>query len=156
MSDKDYSYLKGKSGRKRIKFSEEDYANIEKWSGNGLSERQIAELLNTSVSTIARRKREKGNFDSALKKGRAKAVADVTNALYQEAINGSVQAQIFFLKNRDSSAWMDKNEVQHQVNLAQILDSAKNRVIEGHTNKPELTSQRVLSEDTLSNKENTG
>ena len=67
MSDKDYSYLKGKSGRKRIKFSEEDYANIEKWSGNGLSERQIAELLNTSVSTIARRKREKGNFDSALK-----------------------------------------------------------------------------------------
>ncbi len=35
MSDKDYSYLKGKSGRKRIKFSEEDYANIEKWSGNG-------------------------------------------------------------------------------------------------------------------------
>ena len=88
--------------------------------------------------------------------GRAKAVADVTNALYQEAINGSVQAQIFFLKNRDSSAWMDKNEVQHQVNLAQILDSAKNRVIEGHINKPELTSQRVLSEDTLSNKENTG
>ncbi len=156
MSDKDYSYLKGKSGRKRIKFSEEDYENIEKWSGNGLSERQIAELLNTSVSTIARRKREKGNFDSALKKGRAKAVADVTNALYQEAINGSVQAQIFFLKNRDSSAWMDKNEVQHQVNLAQILDSAKNRVIEGHINKPELTSQRVLSEDTLSNKENTG
>ena len=156
MSDKDYSYLKGKSGRKRIKFSEEDYSNIRTWSGNGLSERQIAELLNTSVSTIARRKREKGNFDSALKKGRAKAVADVTNALYQEAINGSVQAQIFFLKNRDSSAWMDKNEVQHQVNLAQILDSAKNRVIEGHINKPELTSQRVLSEDTLSNKENTG
>ena len=54
MADKDYSYLKGKAGRKRIKFTEEDFQNIERWAGNGLSEKQIAQLLNTSTSTIDR------------------------------------------------------------------------------------------------------
>ena len=36
MAEKDYSYLKGRAGRKRIKFTEEDFENIERWAGNGL------------------------------------------------------------------------------------------------------------------------
>lgn len=155
MAEKDYSYLKGRAGRKRIKFTEEDYLNIEKWSGNGLSEKQIAELLNTSTSTISRRKTERGRFDKALKTGRAKSIAAVTNALYTSALDGNTTAQIFFLKNRDSGSWMDKAEVNHNLNLAEILDTAKNRVIEGKVVTEQLDSQQVLTKDTLSN-ENTG
>jgi transcriptional regulator with XRE-family HTH domain len=121
-----------------------------------LSEKQIAELLNTSTSTISRRKTEKRHrFDNALKRGRAKAIAAVTNALYTSALDGNTTAQIFFLKNRDSGSWMDKAEVNHNLNLAEILDTAKNRVIEGKVVTEQLDSQRVLSEDALPNK-NTG
>ena len=155
MAEKDYSYLKGKAGRKKIRFTEEDFLNIEKWSGNGLSEKQIAELLNTSTSTISRRKTERGRFDNALKRGRAKSIAAVTNALYTSALDGNTTAQIFFLKNRDSGSWMDKAEVNHNLNLAEVLDSAKNRVIEGRVVEDQLDSQRVLSEDSLPTK-NTG
>jgi hypothetical protein len=152
MAEKDYSYLKGRAGRKRIKFTEEDYLNIEKWSGNGLSEKQKAELMNTSTSTISRRKTELGRFDKALKRGRAKSLAAVTNALYDQAISGNTTACIFFLKNRDSGSWMDKAEVNHNLNLAEVLDSAKSRVIEGKVVEDQLDSQRVLSEDLLPTK----
>ena len=40
---------KGKPGRKRHKFTEEDYINITKWAGLGLSEQQIADNLGVSV-----------------------------------------------------------------------------------------------------------
>lgn len=149
MEKKDYSYLIGKAGRKKIKFNDEDFENIERWAGNGLSEKQIAELLNTSTSTISRRKRELAKFDNALKRGRAKAIAAVTNALYTSALDGNTTAQIFFLKNRDSGSWMDKAEVNHNLNLAEVLDSAKSRVIEGKVVEDQPNSQRVLSEDSL-------
>jgi len=152
MAEKDYSYLKGRAGRKRIKFTEEDFENIERWAGNGLSEKQIAQLLNTSTSTIDRRKRERGEFEVALKNGRAKAIAAVTNALYTSALDGNTTAQIFFLKNRDSGSWMDRAEVQHNLNLAEVLDSAKSRVIEGKVVEDQPNSQRVLSEDLLPTK----
>ena len=108
--------------------------------------------MNTSTSTIDRRKREKGEFEVALKNGRAKAIAAVTNALYNSALDGNTTAQIFFLKNRDSGSWMDKAEVNHNLNLAEVLDSAKSRVIEGKVVEDQLDSQRVLSEDLLPTK----
>ena len=62
MEKKDYSYLIGKAGRKKIKFNDEDFENIERWAGNGLSEKQIAELLNTSTSTILSQKKRIGTI----------------------------------------------------------------------------------------------
>jgi hypothetical protein len=44
---------------------------------------------------------------------------------------------------------MDKAEVNHNLNLAEVLDSAKSRVIEGKVVEDQPNSQRVLSEDSL-------
>jgi IS30 family transposase len=120
-----------KVGRKRITFTDEDIANIERWSGDGLSEAQIATLLGCSLSTIARKKREKGRFDTALKKGKTRAIQAVANQVFQNAMNGKETSAIFFLKNRDPDNWADRQDVQHNLNLSNILTEANTRIIEG-------------------------
>ena len=76
------------------------------------------------------------NIHKGLKEGKIKAVADVSNALYDSALgrNGekpSTAAQIFFLKNRGASenvgAWKDRLEqtTNYNVNLADIIGSRK-------------------------------
>ena len=120
-----------KPGRKKINFTDEDIANIERWSGDGLSEAQIATLLGCSLSTIARKKREKGRFDTALKKGKTRAIQAVANQVFQNAMNGKETSAIFFLKNRDPDNWADRQDVQHNLNLSNILTEANTRIIEG-------------------------
>jgi len=120
-----------KIGRKRITFTDEDITNIERWSGDGLSEAQIATLLGCSLSTIARKKREKGRFDTALKKGKTRAIQAVANQVFQNAMSGKETSAIFFLKNRDPDNWADRQEVQHNLNLSNILTDARTRIIEG-------------------------
>jgi len=120
-----------KPGRKKINFTDEDIANIERWSGDGLSEAQIATLLGCSLSTIARKKREKGRFDTALKKGKTRAIQAVANQVFQNAMNGKETSAIFFLKNRDPDNWADRQDVQHNINLSNILSEANTRIIEG-------------------------
>ena len=89
-------------------------------------------MMNISLSTMARRKREKGNFDTALKQGKYKALAEVENSLFRSAKKGNIRSIIFYLKNRDPEHWKDKMETthDHQINLSQIIDDAKKRVID--------------------------
>jgi len=131
---------KSKAGRKRIKFDEETLEKIQEWSGNGLSESQIAHLLNCSLSTIARNKRNNDKFDTALKTGKAKAIAAVTNKVYENALEGKENSAFFFLKNRDTSNWSDRQEVNHNINLKEIMQSSKNRLIEGKIVQKETIS----------------
>jgi hypothetical protein len=137
------------AGRKRIKFNEEDYMNIERWSGDGLSEAQIATMLGCSLSTIARNKRTNDKFGTALKKGKIRAIQAVANQVFVNAMNGKETSAIFFLKNRDPENWSDKAEVNHNLNLKEVLNIAKNRVIEGSVDYNKLSSQHVLTKDTL-------
>jgi hypothetical protein len=137
------------AGRKRIKFNEEDYMNIERWSGDGLSEAQIATMLGCSLSTIARNKRTNDKFGIALKKGKVRAIQAVANQVFENAMSGKETSAIFFLKNRDPENWSDRAEVNHNLNLKEVLNIAKNRVIEGSVDYNKLNSQHVLTKDTL-------
>ena len=137
---------KGKPGRKRHKFTEEDYTNITKWAGLGLSEQQIADNLGVSLSTIARKKREKGRFDTALKKGKVKAIEQVTNALFNNAVHdNNTTAQIFYLKNRDATNWSDRQEVNHNLDLKSILTNAKDRLIIDAQATPTNEQERITN-----------
>jgi IS30 family transposase len=139
------SKTKLKVGRKSIKFTEEDYKNIEHWAGNGLSESQIATMLGCSLSTLARKKREKGRFDTALKKGKTKAVNMVANKVFENAMEGKETSAIFFLKCRDPDNWADRQEVQHTLNLKDAMQIAQNRVIEGKIieNEPDIQLESI-------------
>ena len=78
-------------------------------AANGLTQQQIADSLGISVSTLYGRKRESEEFEEAIKRGKAKGVALVTNELMKQVKSGNVTAMIFFLKAR--AGWKEKNEV---------------------------------------------
>ena len=117
--------LAKKRGRKPINI---DLVELERLSGMGLSERQIASALDISNSTLTRKKHIK-QIEHALKKGRAKAVALVSSKLFDNAMEGKETSAIFFLKNRDPENWKDRQEVINaSINLNDVINGAKTRL----------------------------
>ena len=54
-------------------------------------------------------------------------MAEVTNSLFESANSGNVTAQIFYLKNRDTTNWMDRVETNHTLSIGSALDNARLR-----------------------------
>ena len=123
---------KGKPGRKRklSNLSEEEYKQISLWSGDGLNESQIATLLNVNISTITREKKRNEQFAHAIKKGKYKAVQLVANKVFQNAMDGKETSAIFFLKNRDPDNWADRQEINYNLDLKNVLTDARARIID--------------------------
>ena len=146
--------IKAKPGRKKklSQLTEEDYQQIMQWSGDGLSETQIATLLNCSISTITREKKRNEQFEHAIKKGRYQAVQKVANKVYENAMEGKETSAIFFLKNRDPLNWSDRQQVDHQINLSNVLQEANNRIIEGKSERIDMKEVQVPYEELTSPK----
>jgi hypothetical protein len=100
-------------GRKKIEI---DLVEVEKLAAIGLNEQQVADSLGISVPTLERRKKESEDFVSALKRGKAKGIAQVANNLFQQSKSGNVSAGIFYMKNR--AGWKDKTETEHNGNVS--------------------------------------
>ena len=117
---------KKKAGRKPIVL---DHNEIERLAGMGLNERQICASLGINPSTLTRKKHIK-SIKNALEKGRAKAIAQVSSKLFDNALEGKETSAIFFLKNRDPDNWKDRNilETNHTINLSHVINSARNRM----------------------------
>lgn len=111
------------------------------WFRNGATMEQIAENLGVNVSTLYEWKRDYPQFSEAIKIGRDFADIMVENALFQNALGyeyeeetvtnsgqvvkvkkkaaGNTAAQIFWLKNRKSSVWRDKQNIEHSGTMVQ-------------------------------------
>lgn len=98
-----------------------DLDKVEALAANGLTQQQIADSLGISESTLYERKRENTDFAEAIKRGRAKGIAVVTNALMKKVKEGNVTAMIFFLKSQ--AGWKETQSVD--LNLS---DEAKPKV----------------------------
>ena len=83
-----------------------DLKAVEELASVGLTEQQIADSLGISRSTLSRRKLDDDTFDTALRKGRAKATVKVCSALMAEVEKGSLRAIIFYLKCR--AGWREE------------------------------------------------
>ena len=118
------------TGRKRkLKdLTEDDYKMIMEAAGNGLSEKQIALLLDVSESTITREKQRNDRFARSIKKGRVKAINAVSSKIFDNAMSGKETSAIFFLKNRAPDQWSDRQEPSTTINLNQIINDAKDRI----------------------------
>jgi hypothetical protein len=110
-------------GRPSFQITPEILAKTEKLAATGLSQVQISACLGINASTLIEKKRYFANFANAIKLGKAKGIGTVTNALFQSAQNGSVPAQIFFLKNRDPENW--KDVTAHSVSLVSKMSDSQ-------------------------------
>ena len=115
-----------KVGRKRINL---DLEQVENLASRGLGTTQIARALGVSWDTIDRNRKRSADFEDALKRGKARGLAQVTNSLFTSATDGNVTAQIFYLKNQDPKTWKDRVENVHAtINLNDVLSGAKERI----------------------------
>ena len=127
-----------KVGRKRINL---DLEQVENLASRGLGTTQIVRALGVSWSTIDRSRKRSEDFEEALKRGKARGLAQVTNSLFTSATDGNVTAQIFYLKNQDPKTWKDRVENVHAtINLNDVLSGAKERIGEnmGKLQEPKI------------------
>ncbi len=143
---KDNKSLK-KGGRKKIVL---DLEQVENLASRGLGTTQIARAMGVSWNTIDRNRKRSVDFEDAIKRGKAKGLAQVTNSLFTSATDGNVTAQIFYLKNQDAKTWKDRVENVHAtINLNDVLTGAKDRLGDSMAtiNKPKVINA-VKSTDT--------
>lgn len=99
---------------------------VEGWARDGLTNEQIADNLNIGKTTFYKLLKEHSELSELLKKGKENIDYQVENALLQNALNGNITAQIFWLKNRKPTKWKDKIEQeQENENNNNNLNNAK-------------------------------
>ena len=110
-----------KRGPKPRQVTQDLLEKIEHHAARGLSQKQICDALGFSETWWHAKKAEYSELGESYKKGSASELADVTNALYENAMNGNPVSQIFFLKNRDPNRWNDVKSINHlQLNVSKM------------------------------------
>tara|TARA_R100001463_G_scaffold64861_4_gene118032 strand:- start:8007 stop:8480 length:474 start_codon:yes stop_codon:yes gene_type:complete len=108
-------------GRPKFEITDEVLLNVENLMTKGLTKEQAAGMLGVSVSTFMLHQSENSEFSDAIKRGQARGIDAVTNALFEKAtIDRDNTAMIFFLKNR--AGWVDKQEVATTVEQKHVID----------------------------------
>ena len=88
-----------------------DYDKVERLAAQGLTLAQIAASFGFSEAVIYKRKRNDEQLVQSLQRGKAKGIAEISNALFQTALEGNTTAQTFYLKNRDPENWSDRQQL---------------------------------------------
>lgn len=108
---------------------------IEAWARDGLTDKMIATNLDISEDSFYKYKKEHPEFSESLKRGKEEIDVMVENALLKSALgyeydeeeltkmgdivtlrkqaHPNTTALIFWLKNRKSKEWRDKQELEH-------------------------------------------
>ena len=113
-----------KTGPKPHKITTQLLEQIEFQESRGLSQQQICHSLGISESWWYDSKQKNSEISDSFKRGQAKGLAEVSNAIYEQALNGSTGAACFFLKNRDPDRWSDVKSVNAvQINVGKMTDT---------------------------------
>tara|TARA_R100000231_G_C5292229_1_gene154963 strand:+ start:384 stop:824 length:441 start_codon:yes stop_codon:yes gene_type:complete len=139
-----------KPGRKPIVI---DNDKVEQLAAQGLGPSQIARALGISWDTYNKNKKRSSELSEAIKRGEARGLAKVSNSLFKSANEGNVTAQIFYLKNRAPTEWADRQEVNHNLDLKNVLTNARTRIIE---HNPTAIAHARNDSDSVGEEENQG
>lgn len=104
---------------KRIEITDEMIERAEEAASKGLNKEQVAYRIGISRTKLYDELKDNVELSDAIKRGNMRAIEDITNALYDTAINGNTTAQIFFLKNK--AGWKDKHEVAQETKTSGTL-----------------------------------
>ena len=100
-----------KPGPKPRKITIQILEQIELHASRGLSQQQICHALGISETWWYDAKQKSAEISESFKRGKAKGLAEVSNAIFEQALAGSVGASCFYLKNRDPDRWSDVKSV---------------------------------------------
>ena len=113
-----------KRGPKPRLITEEFLAKVEHLAARRLSQQQVCHALGFSETWWYDAKQKNSDISDSFKRGQAKGLAEVSNAIYEQALNGSTGAACFFLKNRDPDRWSDVKSVNAvQINVGKMTDT---------------------------------
>lgn len=114
----------------------EGLLKIEGWARDGLTDEQIARNMGINPATLYEWKKKYPKISKSLKRSKDVADRQVENALFENAINGNITAQIFWLKNRKPDKWRDKQEYEDRTaieKLDEILKGLRNNAAKQET-----------------------
>ena len=113
-----------KPGPKPRVVSEKLLEEIEHHASRGLSQQQVCHALGLSETWWYDAKQKNSEISDSFKRGQAKGLAEVSNAIYEQVLNGGTGAACFFLKNRDPDRWSDVKSVNAvQINVGKMTDT---------------------------------
>jgi len=96
-----------KVGRKPVKIDPEKVARL---AAQGLNKAQVAAVIGLGESQWYVREKQNPEIAEAYKRGGAKGVLAISNALFEQARSGNTTAQIFFLKCR--GGWRENTRLE--------------------------------------------
>ena len=127
-------------GRPRFEITPEVLEKTEGLMAKGLTVEQCAGMLGISPSTFYLYQAKFSEFSDTIKRGQARGIDAVTNALFENAtVDRNVPSIIFFLKNR--AGWVDKQEIAATVDQNHIIDLT--RISDDHLESIEATFSRI-------------
>ena len=113
-----------KRGPKPRQITKDLLKQIEYHAARGLSQKQICDALGFSETWWHAKKAIFEELKVYYKRGAASGLAEVTNALFEDATSGNPVSQIFFQKNRDPNRWNDVKSInQLQLNVGRMSDT---------------------------------
>ena len=116
-----------KRGRKPVVI---DVERVEHLASQGLGVMDITRALGVGWDVFNRHREKKSTgIAEALDKGKSKGLAFVTSKLMETIEDKNFNAISFYLRNRAPDDWNDKQVVDHQLNLSDVLASARERLV---------------------------
>jgi hypothetical protein len=131
------------SGRPAFVPTDEEREYVEKLSGIGLVQEQIAALIRDGIHSDTLR----DHFGKELLAGKAKANAKIGGTLYQKAINGDTGSLIWWTKTQMRWAETQKHEIVHTgISITGALEAAKARLIAEDVIDAKIVEPRQLED----------
>lgn len=131
------------AGRPAFVPTDEERAYVEKLSGIGLVQEQIAALIREGIHADTLR----DHFGKELLAGKARANAAIGGTLYQKAINGDTGSLIWWTKTQMRWAETQKHEIVHTgISINDALEAAKARLISGDIIDAKIVEPRQLED----------
>jgi hypothetical protein len=138
-----------KRGRKPIVI---DYNRVEYLASLNMGIMDITRAIGVGWDTFNKHRNKKNSeLADALARGRAKGLQLATSKLMEKIEDGDFNSIQFYLKSADRDTWAEKTQVDHNLNLAGILDSARARVID-HETAPAIAPRKRASGSDIDNK----
>lgn len=141
-----------KRGRKPINI---DLDRAEYLSSLNLGIMNVCKGLGIGWDTFNKHRNKKNSeLKEALERGRAKGLERTTARLMDKIDEGEFNAIKFYLQSADRERWAEKVETKVNINLNEIINQGKGRLIEGEKVEEGLLKERFLKKEDTKIKDN--